>query len=205
MSNGIEDLIKSSQGAPMADESVQGQFAKKQSEIKIKEVEQQVEEKAAGLGLPYINLFGFPISPEAIALIPEEDAVRLNMLCFFYDGANVRIAVLNPDSPEIEAIFKNIEKEYHVKAALYVISRHSLDYALRIYATLPKIIKFSRGVEITEGELDKFKDFIQDYRSLESKINDVSITDVVVLFERYPCRSRRERHRGPLPGRWRFV
>jgi type IV pilus assembly protein PilB len=181
-SQSIEELIKSSRGEEVGDETSEARFAKKQEEIKIKEIEQQTGERAQAAQLPYIDLFGFPISPEAISLIPEADAVRLQIVCFFYDGANVRIGVIDPSLPEIGTIAAKIAKDYHVNTALYVISGHSLDYALKIYATLPKIIRQTRGVDITEEELEKFKSYITDYRSLAEKINQVNTTDVITLI-----------------------
>jgi type IV pilus assembly protein PilB len=182
MADNIEELIKSSRGEAVGDESAQAKFAKKQGEIKIKEIERQTKDRAASLGLSYVDLFGFPISQEAIALIPEADAVRLSMVCFLYDGANVRIGVIDPSFPEIEKITEEIKKQYHVKAELYLITPHSLEYALKIYKTLPKIIRQNRGVDITEEELEKFKAYIKDYRSLGRKINEVNTTDVIALI-----------------------
>ncbi|MDD5528012.1 MAG: GspE/PulE family protein [Patescibacteria group bacterium] len=182
MSDNIEELIKSSRGEEVGEESSEAKFAKKQGEIKIKEIERQTNERAQAAGLPYIDLFGFPISPEAIALISEADAARLRVICFFYDGANVRIGVIDPSVEEIKAIADKIAKDYHVTVALYVISAHSFDYALKIYKTLPKITRQTRGVEITEAELEKFKAYIEDYRSLGRKINEVNTTDVIALI-----------------------
>ncbi|HTW96989.1 MAG TPA: GspE/PulE family protein, partial [Candidatus Methylomirabilis sp.] len=72
-------------------------------------------------------------------------------------------------------------KEHHVATAIYLISERSLAYALKIYGTLPKVIRQTRGVEITEEELEKFKSYIEDYRSLGAKINEVNTTDVIAL------------------------
>ncbi|HTX86580.1 MAG TPA: ATPase, T2SS/T4P/T4SS family, partial [Candidatus Nanoarchaeia archaeon] len=181
-SKSIEELIKSSRGEPMAEESAEAKFAKKQEEIKIKEIERQTAERAVAARLPYIDLFGFPISPEAISLIAEADATRLRIICFFYDGANVRLGVMDPSLPEIKTIGDKIAHDYHVKVEYYLISSHSFDYALKIYQTLPKIIRQNRGVEITEAELEKFKAEIEDYRSLGEKINEVNTTDVITLI-----------------------
>ena len=86
----IENLLN-----PTGDEhSVAGVFAKKQREIKIKEEERKTQRDAQSLGLDYINLVGFPISPEALALIKEEAAKELKAVCFFYDGRNLRVACL---------------------------------------------------------------------------------------------------------------
>jgi len=64
-----------SKGAkPSDDASPQGKLIAKQQEIQLKKIEQQTESKATSLGLDYVNLFGFPISPEAISLISEEES-----------------------------------------------------------------------------------------------------------------------------------
>jgi type IV pilus assembly protein PilB len=181
-SKSIEELIRSSKGEPMADESAEAKFTKKQGEIKIKEIERQTNERATVTGLPYVNLFGFPVSPEAIALIPEADANRSGMICFFYDGAKARIGAVDPDLPEIKETAERIAKDYHVETEIYIISTHSLEYALKIYKTLPKVFQKTRGVAITEEELEKFKADIKDYRSLGQKINEVNTTDVITLI-----------------------
>ena len=178
----LEDLLKGSHTNDVSDESPQAKFLRKQEEIKIKEMERQTEERANASGVPYINLFGFPISPDAISLIKEEDAVRLKCICFFYDGNHVRVATANPADPKIAEILTYLQDEYHVDGALYMISQHSFEYGIKIYAALPKIDRVDRGVKVTEEDLEKFKAYIQDYRSLGEKINEVNITDVVTLI-----------------------
>ncbi|MFA5024579.1 MAG: GspE/PulE family protein [Patescibacteria group bacterium] len=163
------------------EESVTGRFAKKQGEIKIKEAERQVEQIAAKLGLGYINLTGFPISPEALVLIQEQKARELNLVCFFYDGKNARLGCLEPTTEAAEE-FTRIKEQYYVDAKLYLISENSLDYALDLYKTVPKVKKYESGVEISEEVLEKFKQDIATYKSLNEKINEVNITDVVTLM-----------------------
>lgn len=177
----IESLISASRGGAVDDESTQGQFNKKQQEIKIKEMERQAKALADSFGVPYVDLFGFPISPEALALIAEEDALRLGAICFYYDGDNVRVAAINPENAEVSEILSALEEKYHVKGAVYLISSHSLEYALKVYDTLPKIDRVDRGVRISEEDINKYKEDIKDYKSLGEKINEVSITDVITL------------------------
>ncbi|MFC1678538.1 GspE/PulE family protein [Patescibacteria group bacterium] len=178
----IEDLISSSNDGPSDDESVHGKFVKKQQEIKIKEMERQTKQKAADMGVPYIDLFGFPISPEALVLVKENDAERLRAVCFFYDGDHIRIASTNPKNEEIIEIMKKLEEELHTQGKIYLISDHSYDYCLRLYKNLPKVRKFISGVEVREEDLKKFEAEIKDYRSLSEKINKVNISDIVTLL-----------------------
>lgn len=178
----IDDLIKASKGEELEDESTQAKFAKKQKEIKIKDMERETAGRAGSLGVAYIDLVGFPISPEAIALIPEKESIRLKVVCFFYDGKNIRLGTIDPENEEIKKTLAELEKKYHSKGRLYLVSKNSLDYAIKIYKSLPKIERIERGVKITEEDLEKFKTDIEDYKNLGEKINEVSTTDVVTLI-----------------------
>lgn len=173
----IENLINPTDD----EESVTGRFAKKQGEIKIKEVEKLTEGQAQASGLAYVNLFGFPISPEALVLVQEERARELNVVCFFYDGANIRLGCVDA-SPEVKSELAQLSEQYFAEGRLYLISKNSFDYALEAYKSIPKIKRYESGVEISEESLEKFKEDISNYKNLNDKINDVNITDVITLM-----------------------
>ncbi len=173
----IENLIN-----PTGDEeSVAGLFAKKQEEIQLKELERQTQRNAQDLEIDYVNLTGFPISPEAIALIQEERAKELGALCFFYDGTNIRVACLNPTT-EVVAEMNRLGDQYFADTKLYLISENSFRHALDIYHAVPKIKKYDSGIEISPDQLEKFKADIANYKSLNDKVNDVNVSDVVTLI-----------------------
>ncbi|MEI6529525.1 MAG: GspE/PulE family protein [Candidatus Falkowbacteria bacterium] len=173
----IENLINPTDD----EESVTGRFAKKQGEIKLKEIEKQTEGQAQSAGLSYVNLFGFPISPEALVLVQEERAKELNAICFFYDGGNIRIGCLEATA-EVKAELALLCEQYFAEGRLYLISKSSFDYALEAYKSIPKIKRYESGVEISEESLEKFKEDISNYKNLNDKINDVNITDVITLM-----------------------
>lgn len=175
----ISSLLKNNK---KNDSSAQTKFLNKQKEIKNKEIEKQVQAKAQSLGLSYINLFGFPISPEALVLIPEEEAKKNKIICFFYDGENIRLGTTNSENPNVKNIEENINKKLFTKSNLYLISPNSLDHALELYKTIPKIKKNIKGVEIGEKDLEKFEKDIVSYKSLNKKINEVNVSDVVTLI-----------------------
>ncbi len=162
------------------EDSIQGKFAKKQTEIKLKEIEKQTEKRAASLGLAYVNLFGFPISPEALVLIPEMQSRELNAVCFFYDGKNVRVACLEP-STEIADEIQRLNEQYFTDAKLYLVSKNSMDQAFEAYKAVPKVKKYDSGIEISAESLEKFKQDISSYKNLNEKINEVNVSDIVTL------------------------
>ncbi|MFA5155114.1 MAG: GspE/PulE family protein [Patescibacteria group bacterium] len=173
----IENLINPTDD----EESVTGRFAKKQDEIKLKQIEKQTQQNAQQLGLDYINLYGFSISPEALALIQEGRAREMKAVCFYYDGKNIRLGCVEP-TREVQDELNHLGEQYFTEARLYLISENSFQIALEAYKSLPKIKKYESGVEINEENLEKFKDAISNYKSLNEKINEVNITDVVTLM-----------------------
>ncbi len=174
----IENLIS---GQNSDDDTPQGKFAQKQQEIKIKEIEKQTEADANSLGLPYINLFGFPVSPEAIALIDEKEARKLKTVCFFYDGEHVRIGVI-AKGPAQQDLADRLNKLYFCEVKIYLISENSLSGALEVYKAIPKVKPSQRGIDISEAALEKYKLEISSYKYLEDKINQVNISDIITLI-----------------------
>jgi type IV pilus assembly protein PilB len=178
----IEDLIASSRGGSSDDESALGQFQSAQERIKRKEIERATERLAADLGTPYISLFGFPISPEALILIDEDEARSQRVICFFYDGQHIRIGTPDPNRPAIRDLLTRLCQEYHTDGNIYLISEHSLEYALKLYGAIPKVRRFVRGVEIGESELNRFSEKFSSFKDLQSYIDKADVTDIVTMM-----------------------
>lgn len=161
--------------------SVLDKFSKKQDEIKAKEIERLVEKTASLRGLPYINLSGFPISPEALSLIEEENARNLKVVCFYYDGKNIRLGTTQ-NNQDVESLRQILNEKYFSDTSVFLISENSLNHALSLYSNLPKVKVYQGLVEISEAKLAQFAKETTDYRLLNEKINDVNISDVVTLM-----------------------
>lgn len=178
----IEDLISASSGQALDNEGAQAKFSRRQSEIKTKEIERITNQKAVSSGLPYINLAGFPISPEALSLIKEDEAKELAAVCFYYDGKNLRLASSRPESGEAQAKLKELEEKYYCRGVLYLASEHSINYAFDLYKSIPKIREFIRGVNITEEDLNKYSESFSSFKDLQGQINNAQITEVVIMI-----------------------
>jgi type IV pilus assembly protein PilB len=180
----IEDLLSSSQAKSKDDdESTQVKFSEKEREIKKKEIERATKRKAADLGMPYIDLAGFAISPEALSLIEEEDARKLSAICFYYDGKNIRLGSTNYDNPEVLAILEKLKKKYYCQGKLYLISEYSLNYALKLYKSIPKPRKFVKGISLTEEDLNKYSEKFSSFRDVQEQINkSPQVTEIVTII-----------------------
>jgi len=179
----IEDLLASSEEREqLDDESAVAKLKSKQQEIRVKELERTTKKKADSQGIPYMNLFGFPISTEALVLIPETKAQELTTVCFYYDGKNIRLGAVNPKQPEVAQLLDELSQKYYCQGEMFLISEHSLNYALNLYRSIPKVRKIIRGVELTGQDLNKFSEKFSSFRDLQDQINKAQVTDIVTMI-----------------------
>ncbi len=177
----IEDLL-GKKDSDSANLTPQEKFEEKMNEIRLKEKEAQTKARAASLGFEHINLEGFPISPEALTLIPREQANDQKVVAFLYSGEEVRVGAVNPTNPEIDEIKFQVAERVHANVKVYMISEHSFELAEKMYDSLPDVKKITKGVEITADDLKKFQEQITSLSELNDLVQKVNITDFVTLI-----------------------
>ncbi|MFA5127009.1 MAG: GspE/PulE family protein [Patescibacteria group bacterium] len=165
---------------PFPEETSQ-KLSNKLTALQLKEKEKEVEVKANQMNLPYINLDKFPISQEALKVIPQDQADSLQTICFLYTGEEMRLGSLNPQNPQVANLAKELIDTYHVRLKVYLISENSFQYAFQIYDKIPTIIQIE-GVNISEEDLNKFDDKLTDFSSLKTLIKETSLTETINLI-----------------------
>lgn len=178
----INDLFSDASGQSPNDESAAAKFSVKEKKLRIKELERLTKQAADNAGLPYVDLAGFPISPEALVLIDEAEAKALKTLCFYYDGKNIRLASLEPQNERTQALAKDLSEKYFSEVSIYLITENSLDYGLEMYKTIPKAREIVRGVKVTEEELNKYGEKFSSFKDLQEEINRAQITEIVTMI-----------------------
>lgn len=178
----ISDLIKKPGATtPSGTPTTQEKFDTKMREMDVKSKEEQTSVRAGALNLPYISLSGFPISAESLKVIPEKDAREKKVICFYFTPEDLRLGVTD-HSPEIVEYAYQLGERHHAKAQIYLISEHSLDSGLKLYATLPIIKPISKDINITDEELGRFQEEIENLQALEGFFKNISITDILTLM-----------------------
>jgi type II secretory ATPase GspE/PulE/Tfp pilus assembly ATPase PilB-like protein len=177
----ISDLIKKPGATPSGTPSTQEKFDAKMREMDIKSKEEETASRAGTLNLPYISLSAFPISAEALKVIPEADAREKKVICFYFAPDDLRIGITDL-TPEIEEFAYQLGERHHAKAQIYLISEHSLEAGLKLYATLPIIKPISKDINITDEELGRFQEEIENLQALEGFFKNISITDILTLM-----------------------
>jgi type IV pilus assembly protein PilB len=184
----ISSLLPGKQGddkgakkAPGGLETTEEKFSKKMKEIDIKSKEEETQSAAAVAGLPFIDLSAFPVASEALRVIPEEIARQNKVVCFFFLSDEMRLGCVEYND-EIKEMAYQLGERHHANTKIYIISENSLEKVLKLYANLPVVKPVTKDINITDEELDKFKEGVMDFRSLESQFKNVSISDILTLM-----------------------
>ncbi len=178
----IEDLLKKSKTPSVTSPDAQAKFASKMAELDLQAKEKETAKKGASLGVPYINLKGFPISTDALSLMSQEQAEALRAVVFLYSGDEIRLGAVDPTRDDVKEAAFQVGERAGAKTVVYVISEESFRNALKLYATLPKIRKIVKGVEIGEAELKKYQEAMKTYKDLDRMIQKVAVTESVALI-----------------------
>lgn len=181
----IEDLLHAAKQGVSAssgpDAKSTEKFEAKMQEVRLKEKETETERIAQTIGVPYVNLKGFPISPEAIVQIPFEQATAMKTVCFLYTGPDVRLASTDPENPEVKELLFQLQERNKASGGVYKISEESLRVALKVYEALPKIKTIIKGVRVTDEEISRFQATFSTYADVQATLNSASITDIMTV------------------------
>jgi len=156
-------------------------LSEKMSDIRLTELEKLAQEKAVGLNLPYLDLKGFPVAPDVLALVPRAEAEAARTVTFLKQENEIRVATTNP-GPTANALAERIAKQEGANVQIYLVSDASMDSALKLYDALPEVKEVIYGVRIDEASLAKYEKEVSNFRDLQAKVGEVSTTDLVTLM-----------------------
>ena len=153
----------------------------KLTNLRVGALERVTVNKARELGIPYINLKGFPIDREALLLIPEEEAEEGKIIPFYEKDNVLKIAIVDVNNPKTEQIVNTLkEKEYEI--SVFLISEVAFKYALNFYSQILTTQKSIEKVEISEEEMEKAKSMVTNLSDLRSLIRKVSTTEIINII-----------------------
>lgn len=184
----IEDLLQftgaksaSRPASAPGQETAVEKFEEKMKEVRLKEKESEAESQAVALGVQYVNLKGFPISPEALRIVPQERAEQLKTVCFLYTGPEIRLASTQPMADDVQSLSHELAERYKANGGVYKISEESLRVAIKAYDTLPKIKEIVKGVKVTDDELNQFQEQLKSYEDVQKVMDGSSVSDIITI------------------------
>lgn len=153
----------------------------KLSSITSKGRESETQQQATSSGLEYISLKGFPISADALSMIPEEQARQLKMISFLFTGPELRIAAVDPSNQQVKDLLFQIGERNKTHGVLYQISDESFTEAVKLYATLPKIRKTIKGIQIKQEALEAYQAQMTSFDDIGKVLAGANITDILAI------------------------
>lgn len=165
----------------LSNSDAQEKLSEKIGNIRLREKEEATQRMASATGAPYIDLKGFPISPDALRLVPEDQANALKVVAFLFTGSELRIGAVDPENEKVKELAYELGERHKTNAGLYQISEESLTQGIKLYAALPKITPVVKGVQITEDELARYQNSMKDFGAIAEALNNANVTDVLAV------------------------
>src|SRR3989339_83073 len=170
----------------MADTSTQTQLEdtldKKLSAIEQARQEKDYQEKAASLGLGFVNFMTTPVDTDALAVIDEKEARAASIAPFSKTGSRLAVAVIDADNETTTLALKKLSAQgYAIKTVM--TSPHGLEIALSRYKNIRKVEVFELGaIDISEKELANFQGQIKNITDLKDKVTQISTTRILEVL-----------------------
>ncbi len=144
--------------------------------------EQEAAQKAALLGVPYLDLNIFPANPIDVTIIPKEDATRLHIAIFDKTKGVVRVAFDDPTDSEATQFIEKLAKENDWVVEPYVVSMQSLEKVWTIYDTAPFLQSLDLfRVSLSGEDLRRFEENFSELLKLKSS-SSISISQTIEII-----------------------
>lgn len=153
----------------------------KQQQIQTSEIELIAQKEAGEKNLPYINLKGFPVAPEALSMLTLEEANDLRTVVFLKLSEEIHIATNKPGE-RVNELASRLAKAEVADVQIHYCSAGSIDFGLSLYESLPKQIEVVYGVKIDADALKKFEKEISNFTDLQERVRSASTSDLVTMI-----------------------
>lgn len=102
--------------------------------------EQETVRRSQILGIPYLNLQGFPLNLNALGLFTEAEAQASQSFPVFREGKDIRIVTTDPKNPLLEQKIAELKEKFNI--SLYLVSQNSFDETVKFYSKVirPKAV-----------------------------------------------------------------
>lgn len=142
------------------------------SELDRKFEEEETERQASDQDLPYINLYGFPVDTQTLALLSKADAENLQAGVFFKEGRSLKLGLVSQSEQINQAIIRLKDQGYTVEP--YLISLSSFRHMFEGYDKILSVKHKSDAIKLTSSDYA-----VAMLADLAKKFSTVSATRVI--------------------------
>lgn len=170
-----QEQAPAQQGSSATEQSVQ--LDKINREFK----EKAVAQKAAELGLPYVNIATTPINPDLLRIIPPETAKKGMIMPFYRIGKKIRVAIADPNNEFAKKAIEDLRaREFEININL--TSEEGINKALKLFETDQYKVKKEIDTSLEEGKIKAFEQEIAQLKDLEAKLKTVPSEEGLYLI-----------------------
>jgi type IV pilus assembly protein PilB len=144
--------------------------------------EKAVKFKSQKLGIPYVNLVGYPFTPDVLGIIPKEQATKLNAISFYKLNNQVKVATPHPENPMLVPALKELSAATNLRFYLYLCSESSFRYALQQLGFIKEAPKTLEKHIVSDEYIKTKLGGAQDLKSIGNKILQTPTTEVLDII-----------------------
>jgi type IV pilus assembly protein PilB len=163
----------------MANQSLTDKLA----EIHRREEEASTKNLAQKLNLPYLDLFGLPIDPDGLKILPEETAKKAGLIIVRKQGKKLEIALVDPENTETKEALANLQAK-DFEYFIFLASSSSIKDALPHYREINFTEEKKSGqVEISAETVSQVQGEISGFENIKEKISQIPTGKISDLLE----------------------
>lgn len=156
------------------------ELEEKLADIGTKEQEVAAQARAKELGLPYSDLRGLPVDPEALGLIDEDRAIATQLAPIQRRGTTLVVVTPDPNAPAAKELLGELAGSFS-EVKMIIVSPTSMADVLGRYEQHRKAETFEVGaIEVDEETIATAQQKISNLADLKTYVQDISVTK---LFE----------------------
>jgi len=134
--------------------------------------------EAAGLKMPYIDLYGFPIDTAHLKTINKEDTIRCQIGVFSVSNKEIFIATPEPAHDGQKELLATLKSE-GFKVKIYFCSRDSFDKLVRTFDQLVQTVEFHDDINVTTQTIADIKSKVADLTQMSELLQHTSMSNMI--------------------------
>ncbi len=144
--------------------------------------EQHTKEKAEKIGLPYMDLSGYPLVKEILDLVPEAKAIQFQLIPYLKIGDSVKTGLVDPQNQATLDYIKELEAATKFKFTPTLISNSSFYYGVASYEKYRKAAQDKKDViEQKKAEPSLQITDLKSAAEAAKKVNTTNLLDTLLI------------------------
>jgi len=141
--------------------------------------EKATKDQSQRIGVPYVNLVGYPFTPDVLSVVPREEAVKYRVVSFFKLNDGVKVATDSPSNPNLIPFLKQLSGATRLKFYLYFCSKTSVEYGLAQLEFVKEAPKTLERHVISQDDLKSKFAGASSLADIGQKIIQTPVTDIL--------------------------